>query len=77
MRLCWPVCARARTSVRQQRSGWQEGASSDEGEAMGARATLQAEEGSLADPDNDEQYDDEGASPKAAHAAELRGASLA
>lgn len=43
----------------------QEGGSSDEGEALG-RAAVQADEGSLVDPDADEQDDEEGTSPKAA-----------
>ncbi|KAK9831401.1 hypothetical protein WJX81_001251 [Elliptochloris bilobata] len=46
-----------------------EGGSSDEGEALGRMAALQAEEGSLADPDHDEQDEEEGTSPKAAPAA--------
>ena len=46
----------------------QEGGSSDEGEALGRAAAQQAEEGSLVDPDADEQDEEEGTSPKAAPA---------
>lgn len=42
----------------------QEDSSSSEGEAVAGRAELQVEEGSLADPDNDDQDEEEGGSPK-------------
>ncbi len=69
-------CARRPPRPLRQGPAARQGGSSDEGEPLSGQAALQAEAGSLADPDNDpdEQEDDEAGSPGTAGAAPAGGA---